>query len=88
MATKLDVLKALADETRLHILKKMTEEGSRAPTSSCSSGLELSQPTISHHLKVLHAAGIIKEKKGGTSKSYTIDKTFLKKIGVDITKVI
>ncbi|NNF68336.1 MAG: helix-turn-helix transcriptional regulator [Acidimicrobiia bacterium] len=58
------VLKALADPARLRILNLMTAAG-----EVCACDLEaplgLSQPTVSHHLKVLRQAGIVEREKRG-----------------------
>ena len=49
--------KALADPTRLAIVNRLA---SRGDTCVCEfDSLGLSQPTISHHLKVLREAGLI-----------------------------
>ena len=49
--------KALADPTRLAIVNRLA---SRGDTCACEfDSLGLSQPTISHHLKVLREAGLI-----------------------------
>ncbi len=37
--------------------------------------IPLSQPTISHHLKILHEAGIIDTKKVGRNTLYTINES-------------
>ena len=58
------ILKALADPARLRILNLMTAAG-----EVCACDLEaplgLSQPTVSHHLKVLREAGIVEREKRG-----------------------
>jgi ArsR family transcriptional regulator len=49
--------KALADPTRLAIVNRLASKGD---TCVCElDSLGLSQPTISHHLKVLREAGLI-----------------------------
>jgi ArsR family transcriptional regulator, arsenate/arsenite/antimonite-responsive transcriptional repressor len=59
-------LKALADPTRLKILRQLL----RAPEPVCvceiSALHELSQATISHHLKLLREAGLIRGERRGT----------------------
>ena len=60
------LLKALADPVRLRL---MSIVASHAGGESCVCDLtdcfELSQPTISHHLKVLHDAGLLERSKRG-----------------------
>jgi ArsR family transcriptional regulator len=59
-------LKALGDPTRLRILRLLL----RCPEPVCvceiSSGHDLGQPTISHHLKILREAGFIRAQRRGT----------------------
>jgi ArsR family transcriptional regulator, arsenate/arsenite/antimonite-responsive transcriptional repressor len=82
----LKVLKALADETRLKIVKTMANKPN-CGTSDCSKKLDLTQPTISHHMKVILEANIAKETKNGTSKCYTLNKEFLLHLGIDLSKL-
>lgn len=66
-------LKALGDETRLNIVKLILEKYMSA--SELSNELDLTIPTIAHHLKVLASAGIISsfiEKESGSKISYKI----------------
>jgi ArsR family transcriptional regulator len=57
------VLKALGDEHRLKILQLMLDE--EKCVCEIIEQIELSQPTISHHLKVLKNADIILDRKEG-----------------------
>lgn len=60
-------LKALADPTRLRILSMIA---AHADGESCvcdlTGPLDLSQPTVSHHLRVLTEAGFLAREKRGT----------------------
>jgi ArsR family transcriptional regulator, arsenate/arsenite/antimonite-responsive transcriptional repressor len=61
------LLKALADPVRLRLLSIVaSHEGGEACVCDLNDCFELSQPTISHHLKVLHAAGLLEREKRGT----------------------
>ena len=52
------LLKALADPARLRLMSLVaSHEGGEACVCDLNDAFELSQPTISHHLKVLHEAG-------------------------------
>ncbi|MFC8044477.1 ArsR/SmtB family transcription factor [Nocardia sp. NPDC057353] len=54
------VFKALADPVRLRLLSAIAvRAGQEACVCEVSAGLELAQPTISHHLKVLRSAGLL-----------------------------
>ncbi len=59
------VFKALADPTRLELLRSLA--GQAGPTCVCDlvDHFDLSQPTISHHLKVLREAGLIEGSRAG-----------------------
>ncbi|WP_435747167.1 metalloregulator ArsR/SmtB family transcription factor [Nocardioides sp. SYSU DS0663] len=61
------MLKAVADPTRLRLLSLvLSHEGSEACVCDLLPYFDLSQPTISHHLKVLHEAGLLDREKRGT----------------------
>ena len=60
------VLKALADPVRLRLMSLvLSHEGGEACVCDLLPAFELSQPTISHHLKVLHEAGLLDREKRG-----------------------
>jgi DNA-binding transcriptional ArsR family regulator len=59
------LLQAAADPTRLAILRELSEEESVCAcdfTACC----DVSQPTVSHHLKVLREAGWVDSERRGT----------------------
>ena len=61
------VLKALADPARLRLLSMVAaHEGGEACVCDLTEPLGLSQPTVSHHLKVLVDAGFLTRSKRGT----------------------
>jgi ArsR family transcriptional regulator len=60
------VLKALADPVRLRLLSLVASHaGGEACVCDLNDAFDLSQPTISHHLKVLHEAGLLDREKRG-----------------------
>jgi ArsR family transcriptional regulator len=60
------LLKALADPVRLRLMSMVaSSEGGEACVCDLTEGFELSQPTISHHLKVLHEVGLLDRTKRG-----------------------
>ncbi len=67
-----DVFKALSDENRINILRNI------AKNEICACQLtelfNLSQPTISHHLKVLISAGLISVDRRGKWCYYTVNR--------------
>ena len=61
------MLKALADPVRLRLMSLvLSHEGGEACVCDLQEPLGLSQPTVSHHLKVLVDAGILHREKRGT----------------------
>lgn len=60
------LLKALADPVRLRLMSLVaSHQGGEACVCDLNDAFELSQPTISHHLKVLHEAGLLERDKRG-----------------------
>ena len=60
------VLKALADPARLRLLSMIAaHEGGEACVCDLTEPLGLSQPTVSHHLKVLLDTGLVTRDKRG-----------------------
>lgn len=60
------LLAALADPTRLSIVRQLAQRG-RLCVCDFMECCDVSQPTISHHLKVLRAAGIVSSERHGTN---------------------
>ena len=60
------LLKALADPVRLRLMSLVaSHEGGEACVCDLTDAFTLSQPTISHHLKVLHECGLLDRDKRG-----------------------
>jgi ArsR family transcriptional regulator len=60
------LLKALADPVRLRLMSLVaSHDGGEACVCDLNDAFQLSQPTISHHLKVLHDAGLLEREKRG-----------------------
>lgn len=59
------LMKAMADPTRLTMMASLWKAG--APICICdfTAGLELTQPTISHHMAKLKDAGLVDSEKKG-----------------------
>lgn len=66
-------LKALADPARLRLLSIVaSSEGQEACVCDLTEPIGLSQPTVSHHLKVLTEAGFLTRSKRGTWAYYRL----------------
>ncbi|MDT4977849.1 MAG: ArsR family transcriptional regulator, arsenate/arsenite/antimonite-responsive transcriptional [Pseudonocardiales bacterium] len=60
------LLKALADPVRLRLMSLVaSHEGGEACVCDLNDAFDLSQPTISHHLKVHHQAGLLDRSQRG-----------------------
>jgi ArsR family transcriptional regulator, arsenate/arsenite/antimonite-responsive transcriptional repressor len=60
------LLKALAEPVRLRLMSLIASHpGGEACVCDLNDAFNLSQPTISHHLKVLHEAGLLDRDKRG-----------------------
>ena len=67
------VLKALADPTRLRLVSMVAaHDGGEACVCDLTEPLGLTQPTISHHLKILVEAGIFTRDKRGVWAYYAL----------------
>jgi ArsR family transcriptional regulator len=66
-------LKAVADPARLRLLSLVAaHEGGEACVCDLVEPLGLSQPTVSHHLKVLVDAGLLTREKRGVWAYFTV----------------
>jgi len=67
------LLQALADPARLAIVRQLrgATEICACEFTGCCGGL--SQPTVSHHLKVLREAGLVRGDRRGTWVWYSLD---------------
>ena len=72
LAEAAELFHALADETRLAILRQLRQQG-----EVCAHDLQacctLAQPTVSHHLKVLRQAGLVIWEKRGQWVHYRVN---------------
>jgi ArsR family transcriptional regulator len=66
-------LRVLADPARLRLLSLIqAQPGREACVCHLIAPLGLSQPTVSHHLKVLHTAGLVTREQRGTWAYYRV----------------
>jgi ArsR family transcriptional regulator len=69
------LLKALADPVRLRLLSLVAAHADgEACVCDLNDAFDLSQPTISHHLKVLHEAGLLERTKRGVWVYYRVER--------------
>ena len=74
-------MKALADPVRLRLLSEVAAHpGGEACVCDISGPIELSQPTISHHLKVLREAGLVTSERRATWVYYRVNTEALQQL--------
>jgi ArsR family transcriptional regulator len=67
------LLKALADPVRLRLVSLIAAaEGGEACVCELNGAFDQTQATISHHLKVLHTAGLLERDKRGVWVYYAV----------------
>ncbi len=76
------LLKALAEPVRLRLMSLVASHpGGEACVCDLAGAFDLSQPTISHHLKVLHDAGLLDRDKRGVWVYYRARTAALASLG-------
>jgi DNA-binding transcriptional ArsR family regulator len=66
-----DALQCLSDPTRRRVFEKLRL--GPQPVGVLASGLPVSRPAVSQHLKALREAGLVNERPEGTRRVYYID---------------
>jgi ArsR family transcriptional regulator, arsenate/arsenite/antimonite-responsive transcriptional repressor len=75
--------KALGDPTRIAIVNQLA--GQEECCVCALDGLGLSQPTISHHLKILRDAGLVESTRRGTWAYYRLVPEAVEALGFALT---
>ena len=81
------VFKALGDPVRLRLMSMIASRGEGGQVCVCelTPAFELSQPTISHHLKLLRQAGLIDCERRGTWVYYWVLPDMLDRLAAFLT---
>ena len=80
------IFKALGDENRIRILK-MLRSGEKCACRLLEE-LHITQPTLSHHMKILCDTGIVKGRKAGKWTHYSIDCDGIREVGVLMQELV
>jgi ArsR family transcriptional regulator, arsenate/arsenite/antimonite-responsive transcriptional repressor len=72
------ISKALGDANRLRILQHISKKGGCGQCADIQDIIELTQPSISHHIKILMEAGLIEQEKEGRNHKYNLNEDLLK----------
>lgn len=62
----------LSDPTRLRLISLLAARGEACPACDLVEPLGVSQPTVSHHLKVLRESGFVKSRRDGRWVYYSL----------------
>ena len=84
------LLSALADPVRLSIVRQLAaaDDVCACDFTECC---DVSQPTISHHLKVLREAGVVVSQRQGTNIVYSLSPDFTRRwagVGASLTNLV
>lgn len=81
------VFTALGDEQRQRILL-LFDRGEALNVGQIHSACPLSQPTVSHHLKILREAGVLVSERRGREVYYRVDRDRLTRALTNVTRYI
>lgn len=73
--TLLPFFKAMADESRLRIIGLLAQ--GEHSVQDLAQALELKEPTVSHHLAILKAQGLVSARAEGTTRWHALDRAAL-----------
>jgi ArsR family transcriptional regulator, arsenate/arsenite/antimonite-responsive transcriptional repressor len=75
------IAKALGDPIRLQLVDVLRKHAGKVCVCELVPLFELSQPTVSHHLKVLREAGIVGSERRGLWAYYYVNRDSLTELG-------
>ncbi|MEO7110521.1 MAG: metalloregulator ArsR/SmtB family transcription factor [Polyangiaceae bacterium] len=73
---------ALADPSRRRILKLLRKGSMTA--GDIADVFHLSKPTLSHHFRILRAAGLVRTERRGTTIVYTLQANAIEELAAEI----
>jgi len=74
-----DPFEALAHPLRRDLLRRLRHEGELS-AGALADTVDVSKPTLSHHLKVLARAGLVDREKRGTFVYYRINQSLVEEV--------
>lgn len=80
------ICKALSDNNRLHIVQ-MLSDGEKCGCKLLEA-FDITQPTLSHHMKILCECGLVNSRKEGKWHHYSINKTVLEDLNDFIGSIL
>ncbi len=76
-----ETFKALGDETRARILHILSQRESSV--GELTEHLSISQPAVSHHLRILRVMRLVKVRREGRSAFYALDDAHIERLLAD-----
>jgi len=74
------LFKVLGDETRLEIVALLAAQGKELCVCEIEAHFDLGQPTVSHHLRLLREAGILRAERRGTWVYYQLERALQERV--------
>jgi ArsR family transcriptional regulator len=71
------IAKALSDPRRYEILKKLGSQRCSTPCTAMRECIDIAPATLSHHMKELETAGLVRSEKDGKFVNYTLQTSVL-----------
>ena len=81
------IIKALADPTRIHLLREITRR-KQVTCTEVGEIADLAQPTMSHHIKLLVDAGLVNAEKDGRYTILSANKDSMEELSVFVKKLM
>lgn len=82
------IAKALADASRYEILRKLASRDCATPCSDMRESFNITPATLSHHMKELETAGLVRSEKDGKFVRYfpqaRVLRAYLKRLKSDL----
>ena len=66
-----DAFQALADPTRREVFERLRR--GPQPVGKLAEGLSVTRPAVSQHLKVLEGAGLVRARRDGTRRIFSVE---------------
>lgn len=80
------ICKALADSNRVKILEMITDNEKYA--CNILDNLDISQSTLSYHMKILSESGLVKTRRDGKWSHYSLDEEVYKEFTEYLSKFV
>src|SRR5262245_57478092 len=75
------LFRALGGATRLEIVGLLAARGRALCVCEIEARFDLSQPTVSHHLRILREAGVVASERRGTWVYYSLEPAVRERLG-------